>query len=150
MRFMKKPSGIVIHHSLTKDSKTVSWDAIKRYHTETMGWDDIGYHYGIEYVGEEVQVLKGRSTIYAGAHTREFNNSIGICLVGNYDEQSVESDKLDALIDLTVSVLMEYPHLTPNQVYRHTEWASYKSCPGKNFPWPQFVKEVWDRWRNEA
>lgn len=146
MRKMTKPSGIVIHHSLTKDSNTVSWTAIEKYHTETMGWDDIGYHYGIEYVDGKIEVLKGRPTIFAGAHTKEFNNSIGICVVGNYDEQDLEKDKFDALVNLTVDVLHEYPYLTPKQVYKHHEWASYKSCPGTRFPWADFIAMVNYKW----
>lgn len=146
MRQMLKPSGIVIHHSLTKDSNTVSWDAIKKYHVDTMGWDDIGYHYGIEYVNGKVEVLKGRPEFYAGAHTKEFNNSIGICVVGNYDEQELEEDKLDALVDLTMDILEEYPHLSPRLIYKHNEWANYKSCPGTKFPWAKYIATVNERY----
>lgn len=146
MKKMLKPHGIVIHHSLTKDSQTVSWDAIKKYHIETQGWDDIGYHYGIEWVGNKVEVLRGRPEIFAGAHTKEFNNSIGICVVGNYDEQELEPEKMDALVDLTISILEDYPHLTPKLIYKHNEWASYKSCPGTKFPWSEFIANVYAKW----
>lgn len=139
------PRGIVIHHSLTKDSVTKSWDAIRRYHVETCGWQDIGYHYGIEDIGGKLTILTGRIPDKMGAHTTGFNDSIGICLVGNYDLEPPDEARVALLVTLTVNVLNKYPGLTPSNVHRHSEFAP-KSCPGTKFPWVTFIDAVWKEW----
>jgi hypothetical protein len=42
-----KVQKLIIHHSLSKDGQTVDWNAIRRYHIQEKGWDDIGYHGGL-------------------------------------------------------------------------------------------------------
>ena len=79
---------IIIHHSLTEDGQTVNWQAIRRYHIVDLGWADIGYHYGIEWIHRGYEILVGRPLSMDGAHTLGMNDkAIGICVVGNYDVQ---------------------------------------------------------------
>jgi len=144
-----RPQGVVIHHSLTKDSSSKSWDAICRYHTETMGWaPPCGYHFGIEDINGVLTVLPGRPLDHPGAHTKDFNHSIGICLVGNYDVEVPNKERLELLANVTLDCLAQYPWLTPSNVYPHNHFAPYKSCPGALFPWAEFIDGLWKKWRD--
>src|SRR5262245_44324547 len=103
-----KPTHIVIHHSQTKDTKTVDWDAIKKYHKETNGWSDIGYHYGIESVDGVLAMRVGRPPDVPGAHCKDLEmnkKSLGVCLVGNYDLVTPSADRLKALADLVKALM---------------------------------------------
>lgn len=147
-RFMKKKrkkrkmlSKIIIHHSLTKDGQTVSWGAIRRYHTIEKGWEDIGYHFGLELVGTQYEILIGRMMNVVGAHTKGYNTgSLGVCFIGNFDLTMVSIEQWELGIRL-VSSLCEVLSIKIDQVYGHKDFAN-KSCPGLNFDLRRFKKEV--------
>jgi hypothetical protein len=138
------PNYIVIHHSLTKDGTTVSWDAIRWYHINTNGWKAIGYQVGIELIGGHYEILMGRMLDESGAHCKEDgmnSKSIGICLVGNFDLAPPSTAQLDVLIALVRS-LMHIFRIPKEHVIRHTDVAPYKSCPGTQFPWSYFQSQL--------
>lgn len=127
---MNNPNKIIIHHSLTKDSRTVSWSAIRKFHKANK-FDDIGYHFGIENVRGHTEILFGRFPNVKGAHCRGYNtNSIGICVVGNFDKKQPSKEKWEALKKLIFHLLEIYPIY---QVVGHGEFNPLKSCPGKMF-----------------
>lgn len=133
------PTNIIIHHSLTEDGATVSWNAIRDYHVNVNGWKDIGYHYGIELVGGRHEILKARMDNEAGAHCLGFNeSSIGICLVGNFDQVSPSAAQVGQLRKLCRS-LMEIYGIKSERVLGHRETYPLrgvpveKTCPGSAF-----------------
>lgn len=145
--FRKKPNFrkydwkyIIIHHSLTKDSKTVSWQAITRYHRDTKGWDYNGYHFGIELVNDNYEIFMGRPLNMNGAHTQGMNRkAIGICVVGNFDVEKPPEKALRKLAVLVKS-LMDMFNIPIYKIRGHNYYSS-KSCPGKLFDLDLFKRE---------
>lgn len=130
-----KPEYIILHHSLTKDSETVSWGAIRDYHMNTLGWRDIGYHFGIERIGNNTETMVGRLWDQVGAHCRARNlnnNSVGVCFIGDYDVRSVPPLIWDAGIDLC-RALMKTFGIPRENVLGHREVYPVKTCPGTQF-----------------
>ena len=141
---------IVIHHSATLDGKTFEWQAIRNYHINTLGWKDIGYHFGIEKINEQYEILIGRNMLEVGAHTYGINSiSLGICLVGNFDADKVPNQQLLKALELT-KTLMKIFKIPIENVIGHREVyvlcqeglvncdkkiieENAKTCPGLNF-----------------
>ena len=127
MEFADAWQGIVVHHSSTPDGTV---EAFRKYHIEHNGWDDIGYHYVIEYVGGVPAIVKGREENREGAHTKgENRRSIGICIVGNFDIKSPDREIINKLVELIKEIRSRHGNLP---IAYHNEYAS-KTCPGKMF-----------------
>jgi N-acetylmuramoyl-L-alanine amidase len=134
-------SHIILHHSLTDDGATVSWQAIRRYHVQEKHWDDIGYHYGIELINGEYEVLVGRDINRVGAHTVTMNQlAIGICFVGNFDVTIPPEAMLKRGVAFVAS-LCEQHNIMPDNIVGHRFYAP-KSCPGNNFDLTSFIERV--------
>lgn len=145
---------IVIHHSLTKDGETVSWDAIRNYHIKERGFTDIGYHFGIEKIGYRYETLIGRMPNETGAHCKELGmNSLayGICLVGDFDSAAPPKEQLFAAA-LLCAFLCKDKNIPVRHIYGHREvgrlagfnWeeGEYKSCPGSQLSMDELRTDV--------
>jgi len=139
------PEYIMLHHSLTRDSKTVSWDDMKRYHTAVKGWKDIGYHYGIELVETEYIVLVGRMMTARGSHCppqRMNRKSLGICFVGNYDSIEPPTEALDVAYKLVCSLIRIFDVPVENVVGHREVAQDGRTCPGKAFSMDAFRESL--------
>ena len=141
------PEYIVLHHSLTKDGQVVDWQAIRRYH-KGLGWVDIGYYYGVENVNGEYEILKGRMDNQTGAHAIGFNhNSLGVCVIGNFDQAPPTEEQLDPTRRLIRSLMAAY-NIPASKVIGHRETYSLrkvpviKTCPGSQFDLDAFRRSL--------
>jgi hypothetical protein len=81
---------------------------IARFHRQTRGFSDIGYHYLIDPYGRiwqgrgPVLSATSRGAIIEGAHAQGFNrDSIGIALIGDFDGAPPSLEALTATVELT-------------------------------------------------
>lgn len=141
------PTKIILHHSATKDSKTVSWNAIRRYHVNECKWTNIGYHWGIEFVEDtgsplgSYEILMGRFPNETGAHTQGINSTaLGICFVGNFDEAPVPEGQWEQGVRLVHWICGHFGILI-REIWGHRDYAN-KTCPGKLFNVEKFKEDV--------
>jgi len=132
-----KINKIILHHTATD---TGTFASIKRHHIKERGFNDIAYHYLITTDGK---VYKGREEHIVGAHTLGQNDqSLGICLVGNFDHYKPNEAQIKALVTLIKELWNKHGKLP---VHGHNEFAA-KSCPGKMFPWSELKALLEDHW----
>lgn len=124
---------LILHQTATA---TGTLESIRRYHKETLGWSDIGYHFLLTPDG---LVHRGRPVERVGAHCRGDNaHSIGICCVGAGDAFPLDvgymsTEMFQALLGLLQKLLLAYP-MARMGLWGHNEKHSGisqgKSCPG--------------------
>ncbi len=92
---------IIVHHS-AGNSVSDDFPAVVRsiwdFHANTRGWDDIGYNWLIDANGV---IYEGRGEERLGAHFSCMNEAtVGICLIGNFEEAEPTEAALAALHEL--------------------------------------------------
>lgn len=95
------PTHIIVHHSAGSNQSN-DYAAVVAYiwdlHANTNGWDDIGYNWLIDPNGV---VYEGRGNGNQGAHFSCMNNNTtGICLLGNFENQAPSNLSVTALKEL--------------------------------------------------
>ena len=134
---------IVIHHSATTGS---SPESIDRYHREVRKWaNGFGYHFlignGNGYPDGKVYASKRWKEQMIGAHVANMNTgSIGICLVGNFEE-TVPTEKAIAALKGLLIALKDKTGLGEDVIMGHKDLGR-SDCPGQYFPYQAIAQSA--------
>lgn len=135
---------LTVHHSAEENAPDLDGSVadtaaalrqMQRSHMEAKSprWGDIGYHFLIDPAGH---VFQGREIAWQGAHADGDNNvqNIGVCVIGNFEEERPTKAALDSLKKLVDSLRKTWS-IARTAVYGHQDLKSTR-CPGKYLePW---------------
>ena len=129
----RKWNRIILHHSAGTSGSAEAFD---RQHRQ-QGWDGLGYHFVIgngRGMGDGELAVGHRWTAQkGGAHCKGHNHdSIGICLVGNFENAPPTPRQLETLRKLVAEIHGVLPDLP---VMKHGDLGR-TLCPGKHLVWP--------------
>jgi hypothetical protein len=128
---------IIIHHTATPPNITV--ERIADFQVKNKGLPGITYHFCItaEGVVYQTQYLETVAA-HAGAHSQD---SVGVCLIGNFTSSSPPQTQLNALAPL-LAQLATLLGLTVEQIFGYNEIVNTQS-PGAT--WPQWKRPLLTR-----
>jgi peptidoglycan hydrolase-like amidase/archaellum component FlaG (FlaF/FlaG flagellin family) len=144
LQYPDKVSKFIVHHTATVSNLENPKQAIRDtyyYHAVTRGWGDIGYNYIIDTNGNIYEGRFGGEGV-VGAHAGLANTgTIGISVLGNYEENAVPKKVQDAIAKL-IAAKSKIHNIDPkgkstfrgeytNNVLGHRDVAA-TACPGKN------------------
>lgn len=138
---------VVVHHSASRQATP---QGMHRYHLLQRGWENgLGYHFvignGVNYPNGEVYVGHRWNGQQTGAHCKAgagryfgtwrpdnfFNErAVGICLIGNFEQEAPTRAQLDSLTRL-LAFLCREAGINPDCIYGHGEVTHKTACPGR-------------------
>lgn len=128
------PQRLIVHHSYLpnqasyKGASTIR--GIQNYHMDDpkTSWADIGYHF---LIGPDGVIYQGRPENVVGAHCSPNTNSVGVCVIGDYDDNKDQlNPKIEESLLNLLSWLASTYKINPEvNLYGHCDFAP-KSCPG--------------------
>jgi hypothetical protein len=143
-------NAIIVHHTATQ---TGSASVIDRIH-KNRGFDGLGYDFIINSGNGnsdglvEVGYRWRKQLTGAHCHPRNCSNnywnkhSIGIALIGNFEEDYPTPSQYKSLAELIVFLKRRY-HISSDNILGHKQVpGSSTKCPGKNFSWYRFKAEM--------
>jgi hypothetical protein len=116
---------IVLHHSAGSNTNTDYVNVVRNiylFHTQNNGWDDIGYNFvvapnGLIFDGREGYEL-GEDEIKGAHFCGKNGGTMGICLLGNYEDTTANDSAIEAISSLLVWKLNK-ENLSTHQTFSH-------------------------------
>jgi N-acetyl-anhydromuramyl-L-alanine amidase AmpD len=132
---------IVLHHSAASEG---NYDQIDREHRKVLGFDGCGYHFvignGTGSDDGQIEIAQRWINQKQGVHCRNARThdvdeyGIGICLVGDFDQQPPTPRQIAAAKALVAYLSQRY-NIAQSRVTTHVQLAATPTvCPGKYFP----------------
>jgi N-acetyl-anhydromuramyl-L-alanine amidase AmpD len=132
---------IVLHHSAASEG---NYDQIDREHRKILGFDGCGYHFvignGTGSDDGQIEIAQRWINQKQGVHCRNARThdvdeyGIGICLVGDFDQQPPTPRQVAAAKALVAYLSQRY-RIAQSRVTTHVQLAATPTvCPGKYFP----------------
>ena len=131
------PRFFTMHHTASHYPKTLAESVaeiqfIQDFHQSGRGWNDIGYHFLIDPLGN---IFEGRPIGVIGAHVKNRNTgNVGISIMGNY--QAPVSNKItQATINSFVAVgtyLKNNYAVERSSYFAHRDIQAGTDCPGND------------------
>lgn len=123
------PQSVVVHHTAGpasgyRGASTIQ--EIQRFHQNTRGWSDIGYHF---IIGPDGKVYEGRPLGTLGAHAPPNRTWVGICLVGDFQTKDTPTGEATGALSALMAQLKAQQGVSLDRVPGHRDVGS-TSCPG--------------------
>jgi hypothetical protein len=138
-------SRLTIHHTAEIPGMMDRQDldlirAVQRFHQQTNGWADLGYHF---LIGRDGHIYEGRPLYAQGAHCGGDNNkhNIGVAVIGDCDRQLPNRIQLAATRRFLDHLQHEH-HIRRDQLFSHRDFK-VTACPGRAlYEWYQGYKRT--------
>ena len=103
---------------------------IQKWSRSERNWPDIPYHFLIDLKGK---TWEGKPLQYKGDTNTEYDPTghALISVIGNYEEQEISSEQLDAVVKLMAALCKSFG-LSTDKIKSHKDFVPSTLCPGKN------------------
>ncbi len=143
---------VIVHHAAGSNTNTNYTDVVRNvytFHTQTNGWNDVGYNFliaqdGTIYEGRDGQNIMDGDNVLGAHFCSQNSGTMGICLLGDYMTAQPTDISLASLAKL-IAWKMKKESILPleksihaasgknlNNLSAHRDGSCSTDCPGNN------------------